>query len=70
MEATKIIEGASGQLLKAIEVANILNISEAFAYRLMQTGEIRSVRLNRVRRVRLEDLEEYITANLNPPNKF
>ena len=56
-------------LLKANEVARILNISRAMAYQLMQRGEIRTVRIGTARRVRREDLYQYIQENLSPvPN--
>ena len=52
------------RLLKATEIAEILNISRAMAYRLIQTGEIRSVHIGAARRVRPEDLHAYIEENL------
>ena len=54
------------KLLKAIEVAEILNISRAMAYRLMQTRKIPTVRIGAARRVRLIDLQNYIETNLVP----
>ena len=51
------------RLLKPTEVADLLNISRSFAYQLLQTGAIPSVRLCRVRRVRPQDLADYIDAN-------
>jgi excisionase family DNA binding protein len=54
------------KLLKATEIARILNISRAMAYRLIQTGEIRSVRIGAARRVRPEDLAAYIETNQYP----
>jgi excisionase family DNA binding protein len=51
-------------LLKATEVADILNISLPMAYRLIQIGEIRAVQIGKGRRVRLQDLCEYIESNL------
>jgi excisionase family DNA binding protein len=51
------------RLLTAQEVANILNISRSFAYTLLQTGQIPSIRLGRSVRVRPQDLEEYIDSN-------
>ncbi len=57
----------SGRLLKAVEVAEILNISRAFAYRLMQKGIIRTVSIQGARRVRPEDLIEFINGCLYPP---
>lgn len=54
------------QLLKAIEVAKILNISRALAYQLMQQRKIRTVHINGARRVRPVDLQNYIEKNLTP----
>jgi excisionase family DNA binding protein len=51
-------------LLKATQIAEILNISNSMAYRIIQTGEIRSVRIGTARRVRPEDLKVYIEENL------
>ncbi len=48
------------KLLKAEEVAEILNSSKSEAYRLMQTGQLRTVRFGRTVRVREEDLEEFL----------
>jgi excisionase family DNA binding protein len=53
-------------LLRATEVARILNVSRAMAYQLMQRGEIRTVRIGAARRVRREDLNRYIETNLSP----
>jgi excisionase family DNA binding protein len=55
-------------MLKATEVAKILNISKAMAYRLMQIGQIRTVRIGTARRVRPADLHNYINDNLTPAN--
>ena len=57
----------SGGLLRAIEVAKALSISRAMAYRLMQQGDIRTVRIAGSRRVRIKDLERYISDNMFPP---
>lgn len=51
-------------LLKATDVAKILNISRSFAYRLMRTGNIPTVRFGRAVRVRPSDLEEFKLRNL------
>ena len=50
----------STQLLRADQVAIRLNISRALAYRLMQDGEIPTVRFNRTVRVREFDLDRFI----------
>ena len=53
------------QLLKASRVAEILNVSRAFAYQLMQRGEIPTVKIMGARRVRPEDLARYIGENIS-----
>lgn len=50
----------SKRLLKAREVAEILQVSRSMAYRMMQRGEIPTVRVGSAVRVRGSDLEEYI----------
>ena len=54
-------------LLKATEIAEILNISRAFAYRLMKQGHIPVVQIGGARRVRLNDLENFIALNISEP---
>ena len=56
-------------LLKATQIAEILNISNSMAYRIIQTGEIRSVQIGAARRVRPEDLQFYIQENLTSDPK-
>ena len=53
-------------LLRAPEVARILNVSRAFAYRLMQQGKIRTVVIAKTRRVRPADLRDFINQSLSP----
>ena len=50
----------SEQLLKASDVARILNVSRALAYRLIQQGDIPVVRINHAVRVKPSDLEVFI----------
>jgi excisionase family DNA binding protein len=57
-------------LLKAREVAEILQISRAMAYTLMQRGEIPTVRIGKCRRVRPEDLIKYIESKTNTLNQY
>jgi len=52
------------RLFKADEVAKVLNISRAFAYQLMQKGDIPTVKIRGARRVRPEDLSRFIKENL------
>ena len=59
-----MVKNNSVCLLKAEQVAEILNISKALAYRLMQSGEIPTVCIGKARRVRPSDLQCYIAKNL------
>jgi len=52
-------------LLTASEVAHKLHISRSFAYLLMQSGHIPTVRLGRSIRVRPQDLVDYIDENIH-----
>jgi excisionase family DNA binding protein len=56
----------SEKLLRATEVAEILNISPAMAYRLMQVGDIPTVQIGTARRVQPTDLQTFIANNLTP----
>ena len=58
------------KLLRATEVAQLLNVSRAFAYRLMQQGKIRTVVIAKSRRVRPVDLQDFINHNLSPVSDF
>jgi len=57
-------------LLKAKDVAEILQVSRAMAYNLMQRGEIPTVRIGKARRVRPEDLIKYIESNTYSLNQY
>ena len=48
------------KLLKANDVARILNVSRALAYRLIQQGEIPVIRIRHAVRVKPSDLEVFI----------
>ena len=48
------------KLLNVSEVAEILNVSKAFVYKLVGTGELRSVKIGTAIRVRGVDLDNYI----------
>jgi excisionase family DNA binding protein len=47
-------------ILTAGEVAKILRISKSKVYRMMQLGEIPSVKFDRTSRVRHQDLDDFI----------
>ncbi len=51
------------QLLKASEVARILNISRSLVYRLIHTGRIPSIRINQAVRIHNDDLNRFIEGN-------
>ena len=51
------------RMLKATEVAKILNVSRSHAYKLMKTNQIPSIRIGSARRVREIDLQNYIQQN-------
>ena len=55
-------------LLKATDVAEILNISKAMAYRLMQNKEIPTVSIGKAKRVRPVDLHNYIRSQTSSVN--
>lgn len=52
------------------EVAEILNISKALAYRLIAEGKIRSIRFGRTVRVQREALDEFIQKSTSPKTNF
>jgi excisionase family DNA binding protein len=54
----------SYRLLDAGDVAEILNVSKVMVYKLMQLGRLKCVSINSSKRVRPEDLEDYIERNL------
>jgi excisionase family DNA binding protein len=62
-EQCEFLEG--NRLLKAVEVASLLNISRSFAYQLLQSGVIPVVRIGKACRVRPQDLEAYIIQNIH-----
>jgi excisionase family DNA binding protein len=49
------------RLLKVADIAKLLNVSRAMAYKLIQNGEIPAIRISHAVRVKPSDLEEYVT---------
>ncbi|MDA8035152.1 MAG: helix-turn-helix domain-containing protein [Actinomycetota bacterium] len=49
-------------LLSVAEAAELLGVSRAFAYELVLAGELPSVKLGRLRKVRRGELEAYVAA--------
>jgi excisionase family DNA binding protein len=58
-------ESLDGPLLNAKQVAKALNVSKTFAYTLMRKGEIPTVKMLGARRVRKQDLSQYINERLS-----
>jgi excisionase family DNA binding protein len=56
----QVAQTGSNLILTAGEVAKFLRISKAKVYRMMQLGEIPSVRFGRTSRVRHQDLDDFI----------
>lgn len=53
------------QLLKPSDVARILNISRSLSYRLLENGDIPTVRINTAVRVKSVDLFNYIEQSIH-----
>lgn len=56
---------AKQKLLYARDVAKILNISKSFAYKLMSTNDISTVKIGKSVRVRISDLNIFVENNVN-----
>lgn len=57
----------NAQLLTAGEVADLLRVSTMTVYRLIRGGELPAVRVGRSYRVRSQDLDAYLEAQLVDP---
>jgi excisionase family DNA binding protein len=53
------------KLLTPGEVAEVLKVSKAKAYSLLKNGEIPTVRIGALVRVRQQDLERYVNEKVN-----
>jgi excisionase family DNA binding protein len=58
------IEPKLPRLLKVEEVAELTKISTSHLYALINEGVLPAVRFGRAKRIRPEDLEEFIRSNL------
>lgn len=56
-------------LLKASEIAEILNVSKSFVYKVISEGTLKSIRLGKSKRVQYSDLLSFI-EELNPDIDF
>jgi excisionase family DNA binding protein len=48
------------RILTVKDVQDVLSVGRSYAYKLVQTGELKSVRVGRCVRVRGSDLQAYI----------
>ncbi|MCJ7624287.1 MAG: helix-turn-helix domain-containing protein [Anaerolineaceae bacterium] len=60
MEEIHQLDYQKERLLKPNEVAELLNVSRAMSYHLLQSGQIPVVRINRAVRVKPDDLRSFI----------
>jgi len=58
------------KLLKASEVARILNISRSLVYRLIHTGKIPHIRINQAVRIHQDDLIKFIEGNRSEADTY
>jgi len=54
------MDGDSGRLLRIEDVADRLSVSRSMAWKLVDLGDLRSVRIGRAVRVRPQDLEAFL----------
>ena len=54
------VDGDSGRLLRIEQIADRLSVSRSMAWKLIDLGHLRSVRIGRAVRVRPQDLDDYL----------
>ena len=54
------MDGDSGRLLRIEQIADRLSVSRSMAWKIIDLGQLRSVRIGRAVRVRPQDLEDYL----------
>jgi excisionase family DNA binding protein len=54
------VDGDGGRLLRIDQIADRLSVSRSMAWKLVDLGHLRSVRIGRAVRVRPQDLEDYL----------
>ena len=54
------VDGDSGRLLRIEQIADRLSVSRSMAWKIIDLGHLRSVRIGRAVRVRPQDLEDYL----------
>ncbi len=61
---TQNLESGGARFMTVGEVASVLRVSNMTVYRLINAGELPAVRIGRSFRLRPEDLDGYLTAQL------
>lgn len=54
------VDGGSGRLLRIEQIAERLSVSRSMAWKIIDQGQLRSVRIGRAVRVRPQDLDDYL----------
>jgi excisionase family DNA binding protein len=54
------VDGGSGRLLRIEQIAERLSVSRSMAWKIIDKGQLRSVRIGRAVRVRPQDLDDYV----------
>lgn len=54
------VDGGSGRLLRIEQIADRLSVSRSMAWKIIDLGHLRSVRIGRAVRVRPQDLDDYL----------
>lgn len=52
------------KILRADEVAEILSVSKGYVYLLISRGQLPCIRIGKTKRIRLADLEAFISRNI------
>ena len=55
------VDGGGGRLLRIEQIADRLSVSRSMAWKIIDLGHLRSIRIGRAVRVRPEDLDEYLS---------
>ena len=53
------------KFIKAKDIAEILRVSPALAFRLIATGQIPALRFGRTVRIRESDFEKFVSSHIN-----
>jgi excisionase family DNA binding protein len=54
------VDGGSGRLLRIEQIAERLSVSRSMAWKIIDQGQLRSVRIGRAVRVLPQDLDDYL----------